>query len=131
MVCQVSLRVGLGLGLGLGGFEPTLVELVFESASTAAFLIDHERIPAWDIVMETTSYDTIGNAYFARTSHTEVRGWVRKDTMFVDQLVETPKVVMHNQSVEISQNKLLIVTSASHMARTRGKKNIGTPLEMR
>eukprot|EP00455_Lapot_gusevi_P017717 TRINITY_DN19544_c0_g1_i2.p1 TRINITY_DN19544_c0_g1~~TRINITY_DN19544_c0_g1_i2.p1 ORF type:complete len:146 (+),score=29.45 TRINITY_DN19544_c0_g1_i2:176-613(+) len=41
--------------------------------------------------IETTSYDTIGNAYFARVSHTDIRQW----------------------------NRLLIVTSEYHMPRTQ------------
>lgn len=48
-------------------------------------------VPAEKILTETASYDTIGNAYFARVIHTDPVGWRR----------------------------LLIVTSAFHMARTR------------
>lgn len=47
-------------------------------------------IPPESIYAETTSYDTIGNAYFSRTSHTEFNGW----------------------------RKLLIVTNEFHMTRT-------------
>jgi len=48
-------------------------------------------IPPESIYVETSSYDTIGNAYFARTTHTEFNGW----------------------------RKLLIVTNEFHMARTK------------
>ncbi|VEU43312.1 unnamed protein product [Pseudo-nitzschia multistriata] len=48
-------------------------------------------IPPESIFVETSSYDTIGNAYFARTSHTDQNGW----------------------------RKLLVITNEFHMARTR------------
>lgn len=64
---------------------------LYESTSSAAYLIDilgEEYAPS--IFLETTSYDTIGNAYFSRTSHTDITGW----------------------------RKLLIITSEFHMKRT-------------
>lgn len=61
---------------GVGLVELSCI-IVYESGATAWYLKDHAAITAGQIVMETTSYDTIGNAYFARTSHTEIRRWVR------------------------------------------------------
>lgn len=49
---------------------------VWESTAAAAYLID-SGVPKHSVLVETTSYDTIGNAYFARTSHTDVAGWQR------------------------------------------------------
>jgi len=48
---------------------------VWESTSSAAYL--QKRHGMETIYVETTSYDTIGNAYYARTGHTDVNGWRR------------------------------------------------------
>lgn len=63
---------------------------VWEATVSAACLID-AGVPAKDVYVETTSYDTIGNAYYARMCHTEVANW----------------------------RKLLIITSEFHMERTK------------
>jgi len=73
---------------------------IWESTACAAYILSKNNkeknasttntIPPESIYVETSSYDTIGNAYFARTSHTEFIGW----------------------------RKLLIVTNEFHMART-------------
>jgi uncharacterized SAM-binding protein YcdF (DUF218 family) len=76
---------------------------IWESTACAAYILsknnnkdsnatttNHIIIPPESIYAETTSYDTIGNAYFSRTSHTEFNGW----------------------------RKLLIVTNEFHMTRT-------------
>ncbi len=67
-----------------GGFP------VFESAAAARYLIA-AGVPAEKILIETSSYDTIGNAFFARTIHTDPAGL----------------------------RNLAVVTSAFHMARVR------------
>jgi len=64
---------------------------VWESESSALYLIDHHGISTRQVKMETSSYDTIGNAYFARTSFCDVYTW----------------------------KKLLIITSEFHMPRCR------------
>lgn len=48
---------------------------VWESTSSAAYL--QKRHGIVNVYVETTSYDTIGNAYYTRTSHTDVNGWRR------------------------------------------------------
>lgn len=63
---------------------------IFESVAGAQYLVA-QGIPATHIFTETASYDTIGNAYFARVIHADPLGWRR----------------------------LRIITSAFHMARTR------------
>eukprot|EP00117_Sycon_ciliatum_P040595 scpid79204/ scgid29810/ len=63
---------------------------VFESCASADFLIK-AGIPSSCVLMEWSSYDTIGNAYFARTQHTDVLGL----------------------------RTLLVITSEFHMPRTR------------
>ena len=64
--------------------------VVFEATASAAELID-AGVDDQDIYVETTSFDTIGNAFFARTDHCSLAGWRR----------------------------LLVITSAFHMDRTR------------
>lgn len=49
---------------------------VWESTASAAYLRKNYQLES-NLYVETTSYDTIGNAYFARTSHTDVAGWRR------------------------------------------------------
>jgi hypothetical protein len=63
---------------------------VFESVAAAQYLADR-GVPPDSILFETSSYDTIGNAYFARTIHTDPRG-------------------LH---------RLLIITSEFHLSRVR------------
>lgn len=62
---------------------------VFEALAGARYLLER-GVPDHRIYTEISSYDTIGNAFFARVQHTDVRNWRR----------------------------LLIVNSAFHMART-------------
>lgn len=64
---------------------------VYESTASAARLLDHWQVPAEAVFVETASYDTIGNAFFARTTHTDIAGW----------------------------RNLLVVTSEFHMTRTK------------
>lgn len=63
---------------------------IFESRVGADYLIKKGVEPRW-ILCETASYDTIGNAYFSRVFHVD------------------PRAFKH----------LLIITSASHMPRTK------------
>jgi hypothetical protein len=62
---------------------------IFESVAGAQYLIKN-GIPPKKILVETCSYDTIGNAYFARVIHVDPRGFI----------------------------KLLVITSEFHMPRT-------------
>jgi uncharacterized SAM-binding protein YcdF (DUF218 family) len=49
---------------------------VWESTASAAYILDkYPRIPASKVFAETTSYDTISNAFFSRTSFTDIVGW--------------------------------------------------------
>lgn len=63
---------------------------IFESRVGADYLIKKGVDPRW-ILCETTSYDTIGNAFFSRVIHVHPRGF----------------------------KHLLIITSTSHMPRTK------------
>lgn len=63
---------------------------IWESVAGAHFLLEH-GIPADRILPETSSCDTIGNAYFSRMIHAEPRGLSR----------------------------LLVITSRFHLERTR------------
>jgi uncharacterized SAM-binding protein YcdF (DUF218 family) len=47
---------------------------IWESTASAAYL--QAKYPSIrNVYVETTSYDTIGNAFFARTSHADIAGW--------------------------------------------------------
>ena len=59
-------------------------------ATSAAWYLHRKGVPLELLFRECSSYDTIGNAYFARVQHTDPAGW----------------------------RKLLVVTSAFHMPRT-------------
>jgi len=63
---------------------------VWESEASAMYMIERGVDPK-HISMETSSYDTIGNAYFARVSFTDIQGW----------------------------RNLVVVTSKFHMNRTK------------
>ena len=62
---------------------------VLECVAGARYMVER-GVPADRILLDWTSYDTIGNAYFARLLHCDPRGWRR----------------------------LLVVNSAFHMPRT-------------
>jgi uncharacterized SAM-binding protein YcdF (DUF218 family) len=64
---------------------------VWESTACASYLATNGNIPASNLFVETTSYDTIGNAFYTRTTHTDINGWRR----------------------------LLIITNEFHMDRTQ------------
>jgi len=50
---------------------------VWEATSSAAYLLSKyaDLIDKSQVYVETTSYDTISNAFFARTSFTDISGW--------------------------------------------------------
>jgi uncharacterized SAM-binding protein YcdF (DUF218 family) len=64
--------------------------VVFEATASAAVIIG-EGVDAQDVFVETTSYDTIGNAFYSRNDHCSLAGWRR----------------------------LLVITSEFHLARTK------------
>jgi uncharacterized SAM-binding protein YcdF (DUF218 family) len=62
---------------------------IFEASAGAHYLL-RKGFPTQRIYIEVSSWDTVGNAYFARTVHTDPSGWRR----------------------------LLVITSEHHMPRT-------------
>ena len=50
--------------------------VVFEATASAAVIIG-EGVNAQDVFVETTSFDTIGNAFYARTMHADPSRWHR------------------------------------------------------
>ena len=64
--------------------------MVFEATASAAVIINEGVEPA-DVFVETTSFDTIGNAFYSRNDHCSLAGWRR----------------------------LLVITSEFHLARTK------------
>jgi len=65
--------------------------VLHESSSYASYLLARGVVPPRDLLKETSSYDTVGNAYFSVSMHVVPAGWRR----------------------------LAVVTSAFHMPRTR------------
>jgi uncharacterized SAM-binding protein YcdF (DUF218 family) len=49
---------------------------IWESTASAAYLQKRYGL-VHNVYVETTSFDTIGNAYYARTTHTDIAGWKR------------------------------------------------------
>lgn len=47
---------------------------IWEATACAGYLRRNHGLSK-NVYVETTSYDTIGNAYFARTTHSDVAGW--------------------------------------------------------
>lgn len=81
------------LGAGTPHKRPVLDPAGFvlhESTAYARYLLKEHAVPAAHLLKETSSYDTVGNAYFSLTMHALPAGW----------------------------RKLSIVTSAFHMPRT-------------
>ena len=64
--------------------------VVFEATASAAVIIN-EGVEPVDVFVETTSFDTIGNAFYSRNDHCSLAGWRR----------------------------LLVITSEFHLARTK------------
>ena len=64
--------------------------MVFEATASAAVIIN-EGVNSADVFVETTSFDTIGNAFYSRNDHCSLAGWRR----------------------------LLVITSEFHLARTK------------
>jgi uncharacterized SAM-binding protein YcdF (DUF218 family) len=51
---------------------------IWESTASAAYILEkYPNIPPSKVFAETTSYDTISNAFFSRTSFTDIVGWRR------------------------------------------------------
>ncbi|KAL3782582.1 hypothetical protein HJC23_005285 [Cyclotella cryptica] len=50
---------------------------LWESTACAAYLMNHKAYPVDEhlLYVETTSYDTISNAFFARSTMTDIVGW--------------------------------------------------------
>eukprot|EP00890_Picochlorum_soloecismus_P001470 jgi/Picsp_1/2323/NSC_05786-R1_protein len=66
-------------------------QVVHEGTAYAEYLMEHHGIPASMIFKESSSYDTVGNAYFSAVIHTFPRRW----------------------------ENVAVITSTFHMARSR------------
>ena len=60
----------------------------FEAYAGASYLL-RQGVQAASIFTEISSYETIGNAFFARVQHTDVRGWRR--LLVVNSEFHTPR----------------------------------------
>jgi hypothetical protein len=49
---------------------------IWESTASAAYILNnYPKVPPSKLFAETTSYDTISNAFYTRTSFTDIMGW--------------------------------------------------------
>lgn len=84
---------------------------VWESTASAAYILDkYPSIPASKVFAETTSYDTISNAFFSRTSFTDIVGW-RKLLIITN---EVRQLVIKANFVACSAWNLRFVYPAAH-----------------
>ena len=65
---------------------------IFESTAAADYLVSRGVEPL-RVYVETASYDTVGNAWFARMVHTEPRGWRRLLVVISEFHMERTEVV--------------------------------------
>ena len=68
---------------------------VWESTASSAYLVSQHNFHD-NLYVETTSFDTIGNAYFARTSHTDIAGW--RTLLVITNQVRPHHCVSHTHS---------------------------------
>lgn len=47
----------------------------FQESTAMSLYLEDRGVDMSRVVEENASYDTVGNAYFTRTMHTEIRGW--------------------------------------------------------
>jgi len=65
---------------------------IWESTAAAAYLLD-AGLPPESLVVETTSYDTIGNAFFARIAHADLLEWRRVCVVTTDWHMERSRAI--------------------------------------
>ena len=73
-----NVPVMIALSAGTAHFPQLMSDTglpIWESTVSAAYLMEKLHIPAEKVFVETTSYDTISNAYFTRTGFTDITGW--------------------------------------------------------
>ena len=77
---------------------------IWESTSCATYLKQEHGLDK-NVYVETTSYDTIGNAYFARTTHSDVTGW--RDILVITNTfhIERSKAIFDWIFVEVDKGK--------------------------
>ncbi|KAL3816664.1 hypothetical protein ACHAXA_003854 [Cyclostephanos tholiformis] len=99
---------------------------LWESTASASYLLSHPTFPVPDdrVYVETSSYDTISNAYFARTVFTDVVN--HDDDMDVDVDVGGGGVADDDRDGRggggggiSSWRRILVVTNEFHVRRTK------------
>ena len=101
---------------------------IWESTACAAYLIEHDpTIDPRNIYVETTSYDTIGNAFYTRTTHTDLNGWRRLLVITNEFHMERTRAIFDWIFSLPSPSSSL--TRTSHKKRN-GIDNDGTPYEL-
>jgi hypothetical protein len=82
---------------------------LWESTASAAYLVHHAQYPVSPdrVYVETTSYDTISNAFFARTTMMDIHSRQQHD--------DGTKLTKNNKS----WRNVLVVTNEFHIGRTK------------
>lgn len=84
---------------------------LWESTASAAYLLHHPThpVPADNVFVETTSYDTISNAFFARTVMTDIM--IQEDHIICSNDNTSPKTKC--------TQRVLVVTNEFHVGRSK------------
>jgi uncharacterized SAM-binding protein YcdF (DUF218 family) len=92
---------------------------IWESTASAAYLSAHFNLSR-NVYVETTSYDTIGNAFYARTSHTDILGW-RRLLVVTNEVcvIFLQRCLLSIISIAFKCSNSLVTPTQFHMARTR------------
>jgi uncharacterized SAM-binding protein YcdF (DUF218 family) len=92
---------------------------LWESTASAAYLLHHPThpVPANKVFVETTSYDTISNAFFARTVMTDIMRQGRNDDN--DRRSSDNTRPRTRDTPPPPPQRVLVVTNEFHVGRTK------------
>jgi uncharacterized SAM-binding protein YcdF (DUF218 family) len=113
---------------------------IWESTACAGYILDQNsdgllsNIDPKDIYVETTSYDTIGNAFYTRTTHTDITGWrnlliitnefhMDRTRMIFDWIFSLPLSVTQPQQQIITTQKRTTTTSTTNKIQPQQRNN--------
>lgn len=120
---------------------------LWESTASAAYLFQHPTYPVPEKYMfvETTSYDTISNAFFTRSSFTDINGWrrilvvtnefhIHRTKAIFDWIFSVPITPSTNSSYELfylSCNNVGLSDEAVEARRSHEKRGENNVVQLR